>query len=110
MCMEDIKLGRELSPAATVVAVATGAARSLVPADPNRTRLVLSSDGTGTLFVAPEGITPAALTGFVLNPSLPQMTIRVEEWGKLVVGAWQAFAAAGTINVATMQATLERQR
>ena len=108
MCLEDIRLGRQLGTQASIVSVVTGAARDLVPPDVWRTRLTFSSDGTGTLHLGCEGITPAAGQGFTLTPTNPVITIRVEEWGKLVQGRWQAFAAAGTILVAVAQSTLEK--
>jgi hypothetical protein len=53
--MEDERIGRALAPVAFTVPVATGSAVTLVEADSNRVRMVISSDGTGTLFVAPRG-------------------------------------------------------
>lgn len=107
--MEDVRLGRKLAPIAFNVSVATGAAVKLFGADPNRTRIVLSGDGIGTLFVAPEGITPTVASGFALAPGFPQMVIDVEQWGRLVTGPWTAFAAAGTIIASVMLSSLEQQ-
>lgn len=107
--MEDERIGRALAPQAFTVAVATGAPVDLVQADSNRVRMVVSSDGTGTLFLAPEGITPAALTGFALTPGEPIITIDSKVWGKLAAGKWRAFASAGTIQVSVMTASLDKQ-
>jgi hypothetical protein len=110
VCMEDIKLGRELAPAAFRFSPAGGSASVFLPADPLRTRIVVSSDGTNTVWIAPEGLTPANLVGFCLNAGYPRMEIRVEDWGRLVQGAWTVFPGAGNPIIAVMVATLERQR
>lgn len=109
MCLEDVRLGRELSPSAKLVPVATGAAVQLLDPDETRTRITFSSDGTGTVFIGCEGITPAAVTGFALTPGEPMKDFDVERWGKLTTGAWRAFASAGTIQVAVMTASLSKR-
>lgn len=107
--MEDVRLGRDLAPVAKIVPVPTGAPVQLLDADETRTRITFSSDGTGTVFIGCEGITPAALTGFALTPGEPVKDFDVERWGKLTTGAWRAFASAGTIQVAVMASSLAKR-
>lgn len=108
MCMEDIRLGRQLGPQAKAVLVPTATVTALLPPDPNRTRIVVSGNGVDLLYVTPEDMTPGTATGFCLTPTRPQMVIRVEEWGRLVGGAWRAYTDGANMQVGVMTATLEK--
>jgi hypothetical protein len=109
MCMEDVRLGRELAPQARAVAVTAGTPLVVLGPDPQRTRVIISGDGVGTVFVGFDGLAPTATQGVCLPPQDPRETFRVEEWGRLVEGPITVAVAAGTVSVSVATASLEKR-
>lgn len=105
MCMEDIRLGRELSgltrsvvlPAATVTAIAAQNVR--------RTRLVVSNAGATVVFIGPQTNPPTATSGIALTAGAPVLVLRVEDWGNMLYQSWSAIdpAAGQIVTVTEMQ-------
>ena len=109
MCMEDIRLGRELGPVARSEIIPGGAATLFLQANPKRTRFLVSSGGAATLWLAPKGITPASGVGFALSTSHPMHEFRIEDIGRMVCEEWSAFTVAPQA-VTWIDSTLERSQ
>ncbi len=109
MCMEDERIGRALAVQATTTLLPFNTLTEVLPADPARVRIVFSGPGDNIVWVGPEGVTPAANRGFALTLEVPQMTIDVKVWGRLVTGRWVALCRTTDSNLGIMVATLEKQ-
>lgn len=106
MCMKDEQIGRELMVQSRAVSVAGGSAIRLCEPDPLRVRLVISTAAGAIVWVGPQSDQPAANSGYALTTTVPQMTIDVKTWGKLVESPWFAFVAVGPEILHVMEGTL----
>lgn len=108
MCMEDIKLGRALAAAPKTVTLTATTVVSLVGGDPQRTRLAVAGDGVNTIFLAPQGVTPANGVGIPLTAQIPYHLFTVEQLGKVITGPWQAFCQGAGPTLTVIDCSLER--
>src|SRR5262249_4788283 len=109
MCMEDVRLGRDLAVEAKSIALPNATATIVAGNDPNRTLIAFSFQPGSTQTIAPQGITPTALIGIILQTGAPYREFRVQDYGKLVQGPWQAFASAGGTAITVITASLTKQ-
>ena len=109
MCMEDVRNDRLKSGNASVVSLTGPATAQLIGADELRTALTVSGDGSTTIWIGPEGVTLANLQGYVLNAQEPHATLRLEDWGMLLRGAWNVFCQAGTVHVFVASVRLNKE-
>ena len=92
------------------VTVAVAGWGPLIPADPSRVLLLISSDGTAGAFVLPGGGQPAGATtpGYALIPNAPALVLTYNLHGPLVSAEWQATGITGNANVTTVEYFLRR--
>jgi hypothetical protein len=108
VCMEDIKIGREVSSNIKRTAVAAGSAVEIAPANPKRVALLVSSDNTADIFIGPEMLPPTATGGIALTIGVTVQRFRVEDIGTLITQRWFAFSPAGTKQVTVIDSELGR--
>lgn len=109
MCLEDIRNGRDQTAISKTLTVPNGVSTLLCAADPMRTRLVVSADGTTTLGIAPNPGLSSTSGLLILTAQTPVITLRVEEWGKLVTAAWSGFCIGGNVITFVAEIGLEKQ-
>lgn len=108
MCIEDIRLGRQLAAMPKTVALNAATPTPLCGGDEKRTRLIVAGGAAGNIFIGPPGVVPTTTVGIPLVAGYPIHVFKVEEWGKIVTGSWSAIAAAGTPVVVVTECSLEK--
>lgn len=110
MCIEDIRIGRQSPSRPRTVAVGSGGGSvQIAPANPRRTRLIVMGVRTDTLTVAPEGIDSALTAGVQITPTTPLQVLKIEDWGVILTGPWNAeyLASPGTAIVIDVETERE---
>lgn len=90
MCLEDVRLGRELNPDSGTTTTNLSGVSSLFPVDPKRTRIIFLGDGTTGISVYPRGFNGGQFRGVKLTAQTPVQVVRVEDYGPLVWRDWLA--------------------
>lgn len=109
MCMEDIRIGRELEPDAPRQFTIVGGEALLCGADQNRTRLIVSTDGADVVQLSPAYGSGSVFGVWTLTVATPSVVLRVEDWGKLVTMAWRAQCLVGPVIVTVLPMGTHRQ-
>jgi hypothetical protein len=107
--MEDVQLARKSASAAKSVVVPTAATQRLAEADEGRLSITFSSDGVTTVWIQPEGINSATLTGLTLTPTNPVLKMTIYDHGDIVTKPWTAFGGAADANVAVVTMSLGKR-
>lgn len=111
MCMEDVKLGREMQSSITYVQVSTNSIQ-LVPGDDKRTSLIFSSKPSFsavsevTICVDPPAV---ADNGLMLSGYNHPIMLNLKDHGDLVTKAWYGISSLGTVPVAVAWSRLARK-
>lgn len=108
MCMEDIRLGRQLGPTVFRVSLNPATLTPIIPVTRGRTRIIISTDAADPVFVKPEGMISSGLFGFCITVAQGQMILRVEDWGRLIEGAFSAQCPTNAVELAIMTTVLEK--
>lgn len=109
MCMQDIQIGRELAPGAKQGAFGMIATVPFLGPDPNRVRIIISSDGLNDCAIWPGDMGAGLTTGFMLTAEHPWQVLRVEDWGRFLLGTWFANDGGTGAALTVVTTTLERQ-
>lgn len=109
MCMEDVRLGRERYARLSLVTVAAATAGvQLLPADPDRTTISISSVD-GSVFWISDKPMSATATGFRVAPANAESgDWRVEDHGDFVSNALFAWSDAGA-TIAVVEVSLSKR-
>lgn len=108
MCMEDIRIGRESGTGIKTVTCPAATITRLCPADPSRTRLILSGDGVTNVTVGPADMSLSAVSGFAITPSSGTLVIRLEDYGSLVRQSWSAIPQGADLIVTVADVGLQK--
>lgn len=97
MCMEDIRIGRQTYSDSKVITVNNLTAVPLLPADVNRTYIVIPSTSFGAYYI---GINDAVTvnSGFEIRQNNSPIILKIADVGNLVTRQLFAISAAGTFS------------
>lgn len=109
MCMEDVKIGRNLLSQCTTIPVTSSPTRVL-SADPNRVAIIFSCDVSTPIQVAPRTANAAQGIGFCLTLQNPIFKITIEEAGNMVTEQWNAGDGAGTGTLTILTSVLQAKK
>lgn len=110
MCMEDIKIGRNLSSQFKVVIVPTAAQTVVCSPDPSRVCIVFSGQGLSVVHFSPVGMNSSLTSGISATASSPVVRIHIDDYGSLVTQGWQATAITSSNNVSVVTSSLAARK
>lgn len=107
MCIEDVRLGREIAVQEQSIRLTT-ANKIVIDASPNRVTLIIYPPLSGTLTLS---LTPVAIAGkgVVLVPASSPLHFDIRKHGNLVCQAWHGIHSVGGVNMVYQEGLLERQ-
>lgn len=109
MCMEDVRIGRNMNGVVKAVAVGDGVAVQIANADPKRARLVVSTASGSLACLGDRSMDLATYKGFTFGQSPQTMVMTVEEWGVWLTGAIFAAGVGAATTVLVLDLPLETQ-
>lgn len=109
MCMEDVRIGRDMNGVVRSVPVGDGVAVQIANADPKRARLVVSTSGGSLAVLGDRSMDLTAYKGFTFGQSPQTMVLTVEEYGVWLTGAIFAAGVGAATNVQVLDLSLEKQ-
>lgn len=106
MCMEDIRLGRDLESGVRHINQGLDGFIIVAPPDPLRTMIAFSTSADFLTFVRPRELFGVNGSGWALTTSNPTKVFTVQEFGKMVQAAWTADDAAQGATLTVWTSTL----
>jgi hypothetical protein len=111
MCMEDIKLGRQLDTNVSNALVSV-AGSQVAGTSVNRTRLIFSASdlgATGQIRVWPKRMGTTYTGGICLITGHPTEVVRIEEYGSMICEAWLGATSGGGESLMVTDVSLQKQ-
>lgn len=108
MCMEDIRIGRELNTNYKVINVVATVITRLASADPKRVSIAFGSTAT-QIYFQPGPSSIAAETGFGSLSNGEPFVARIQDYGQAVCQEWFGYSPVGDNLVTVIENTLERK-
>lgn len=107
MCMEDVRMGREMQSATTHVSAPDATSVPLVGASKYRTHLAIYHD-LGTGVVCPSDIDMAANGGIFVTTGNAPIEIDIQTHGPVVTEAWSIRGEGATLHVIVIESFLRK--
>jgi hypothetical protein len=90
MCMEDIRIGRKRYVKTTIsTTVGAGGSTAVFNADSRRVAILWTTDGAERVDLFPQP-TVTGSASVTIGTTAPQLLMRIEDLGSLVMGPWAA--------------------
>lgn len=109
MCMEDIRIGRELGGEIRQATSAGATPTLIMPSDTYRTSLILSGNGTADCYVLPENLNFALASGFALTAESPVLNFTLDNAGPFLRGRWFIYDGGTPVVVTAISTSLRRE-
>lgn len=107
MCMEDIKIGRNIRTQVTIIPLTLGANTPVATARPNRIAIAFYTNGTNAVRVLPGEFAAGATSGMTMATTRPFLEFNINPYGQIVFGSWNAEAAGGNNVLIVVESMLE---
>ena len=108
MCMDDIRIGRQLNTNIKAVSVPATTLTRLASADPKRVSISFGAADT-MIYYQPGPISQAAPIGYgSLNQDAP-MTLDIQLYGQAIIQEWFAWSPVAANVVMVIENSLEKQ-
>lgn len=108
MCMEDIRISRELDTNYKTITVPAATLTQVVSADPKRISLAFGPTATQVYF-QPGPSRVADATGFGTLSADGPLTLHIEDFGQAICQDWWAWSPVAVNVVTIVENTLQRQ-
>ena len=109
MCMEDKKIGRNISTNVTLIGALSPRQR-IASGKPDRIGIAFAGSGVDIVQIIPEQLGSASTGGFRLTTASPNLLIDIEQYGTIVTGEWFADDAGSASPVTVIEMFLEARK